>query len=92
MELVDPVEVLGLAEQQQVRVPARADQREGPQQMAVGEVLAGSRELALVRGALLGVEPAPGGIHLQERVFHEVPAGHRGFDDRRTRNPVGGAG
>ena len=52
MELVDAVEVLGLGDQQQLGVAARADQREGLQQVAVGEVLAGGQELALVLRAL----------------------------------------
>ena len=53
VELVDPLEVLGLGDQQQLGVAARADEREGLQQVAVGEVLAGRHELALVLLALL---------------------------------------
>ena len=52
MELVDALEVLGLGEQQQLGVAARADQREALQQVPVGEVLAGGDELALVLLAL----------------------------------------
>ena len=52
MELVDPLEVLGLGEQHQLGVAAGADQREALQQMSVGEVLAGGHELELVLFAL----------------------------------------
>ena len=48
MELVDAIEVLGLGDQQQLGVAARADEREALQQVPVGEVLARGRELALV--------------------------------------------
>jgi hypothetical protein len=54
VELVDAVEVLGLGDQQQLGVAARAEEREGLQQVPVGEVLAGGQELALVLCALLG--------------------------------------
>jgi hypothetical protein len=67
MELVDALEVLRLAEQHQVGVTAGPDEAERPQQVAVGEVLAGRRELALVLRALLGIQAPPGGIDLQER-------------------------
>ena len=64
MELVDAVEVLGLREQHQVGVAARADEAERPQQVVLGEVLAGGGELALVGRALVAVEPPPGGVEL----------------------------
>ena len=51
VELVDAVEVLGLGDEQQLGVAARADERERLQQVAVREVLAGGEELALVLGA-----------------------------------------
>jgi hypothetical protein len=51
VQLVDAVEVLGLGEKQQLGVAARADQREGLQQVPLGEVLAGGEELELVLGA-----------------------------------------
>ena len=76
MELVDPLEILGLAENHQVRVAPGPDQREGSQQVAVGEVGARGDELALVRRAPLLVEPPPGGIYLQEGVFHVVAGRH----------------
>src|ERR1039458_1844540 len=76
VQLVDAIEVLRLGDQQQLRVAARTYQREGLQQMAVGEVLAGGVELALVLRALLVIEPAPGGVELQERVLDEVPRAH----------------
>ena len=73
VELVDPLEVLGLAEDHQVGVAAGPDERERAQQVAVGEVLAGRDELALVGGAALVVEPPPGGIDLQKGVLDEAP-------------------
>ena len=76
MELVDALEVLGLGDQQQLGVAARADEREGLQQVAVGEVLAGRHELALVALALLGGQPPPRRIDLQERVLDEVARAH----------------
>ena len=77
MQLVDPVEVLRLGDQQQLGVAARAHERERLQQVPVGEVLAGGVELALVLRALLVREPSPGGVELQERVLDEVPRAHR---------------
>ncbi len=53
MQLVDAVEVLRLGDEQQLGVAARADQREGLQQVALGEVFAGGEELELVLGALV---------------------------------------
>ena len=76
MELVDALEVLGLGEDHHVRVAARADQREGAQQMVLAEVLAGGDELALVLVALLVGQAPPGGIDLQERVLDEVTSRH----------------
>ena len=76
MELVDPLQVLGLAEQQQVSVAAGADEREGSEQVAVGEILAGGGEFALVCGAPFVVEPAPGRIDLQKGVFDELAGRH----------------
>ena len=76
MELVDAVEVLGLRDQQQLGVPARAHEREALQQMPVGEVLARGRELALVLRAALGLEPPPRRVELQERVLDEVACAH----------------
>ena len=86
MELVDPLEVLGLAEQHQIRVAAGPHERERPQQVPVGEVLAGGDELALVRGAPLVVEPAPGRIDLQEGVLDEMPYRHQSIDDTDARS------
>jgi hypothetical protein len=80
VELVNPLEVLGLAEQHHLGVAARADQGERTQQVPVGEVLAGGDELALVLRALLVLEPPPGRIHLQEGVLDEVPDRHRRHD------------
>ena len=91
MELVNPLQVLGLAEQHQVGIAARAHQREGPQQVTVGEILAGCGEFPLVGGAAIVVQPAPGRVHLQERVLDEVPDGHaRAMIGHR--NPVAGPG
>ena len=60
-----------------VDVAAGPDQREALQQMIGTEVLAGGDELGLVGGTLLGVEPAPRRIHLEEGVLDEVPLGCR---------------
>src|SRR5437016_6582699 len=76
VELVDALEVLRLRDQQQICVAARADQREGLQQMPVREVLARCQQLALVLLALCPIEPAPGGVELQERVLDEVARAH----------------
>ena len=84
MELVDALQVRRLREQHQVGVAARADGRERAQQALGGEVLAGGQELALVLGALLVGQPAPGRIHLQEGVFDEMALGH-GPKDREGR-------
>ena len=84
MELVDALEVLGLGDQQQLGVAARADEREALQQVPVGEVLAGGDELALVLLAPLAVQPPPGRVDLQERVLDEMPAAH-GVDYRIRR-------
>ena len=67
-----PLQVLRLAEQHQVGVAAGADQREGPQQMAVGEIGARGHELPLVGGALLVLETPPGRVNLQKGVFDEM--------------------
>jgi hypothetical protein len=90
MELVDAIEVLGLAEQHQVRVAPGPDEGEGPQQVAVGEVLAGDEELALAGRALLVREAPPGGIDLQKRVLDEVTYGHRIPIIRRPHGLPGG--
>ena len=45
--------------------------------MPVGEVLARRHQLALVLRSLLVLEPAPGGVELQERVLDEVARAHR---------------
>ena len=76
MELVDPLEVLGLGEDHHVGVAAGADQREGAQQMILAEVLTGGDELALVLLALGVREPAPGGVDVQERVLDEMARRH----------------
>ena len=73
---MDALEVRRLGEQHQVGVAAGADGRERPQQALGGEVLAGGEELALVGGALVVGEPAPGRIDLEERVLDEVALGH----------------
>ena len=78
---MDPLEVLGLAEQHQVRVAAGADEREGAQQVAVGEVLAGGDELTLVLRTALGVEPAPRRVDLQEGVLDEMARRASSLDD-----------
>ena len=44
--------------------------------MPVGKVLARGHQLALVLLALLGSEPPPGGVDLQERVLDEVTCAH----------------
>ena len=72
-------------QQQHVGVAARADERERTQQMAVGEVLAGGDELALVGGAPFVVEPPPGGVDLEEGVLDEVADGHENVHDRRPK-------
>ena len=84
MELVEPLEVLRLAEQHQVGVPAGAHQREGPQQMAVGEIGARGDELPLVGGALLVIEAPPGRVDLQKGVFDEMTCGHERLIIRRV--------
>jgi hypothetical protein len=56
--------------------PRGADQAERPQEVVLAEVLAGGGELALVVGALLGVQTPPGRVELEERVLHEMPAAH----------------
>ncbi len=76
VELVDAVEVLGLGEQHQLGVAARADERERLQQVPVGEVLAGGHQLALVLRATLGVQPPPRRVDLEERVLDEVTSAH----------------
>ena len=78
VQLVDPLEVLGLGDEQHVGVPAGADGRERLQEMVLAEVLAGGEHLALVRRAFLRVEAPPGGVDLQERVLDEVPVRHSG--------------
>ena len=82
MELVDAVEVLGLGDEHQVGVAARADEaRSACSRWSAREVLAGGEELALVRRALGGVQPAPGGVDLQEGVLDEVTLRHVTDDD-----------
>ena len=81
MELVDPLQVLGLAEQHHVRVAARSHEREGAEQVAVGEIVARGDEFALVLGAAFVVEPSPCRIDLQERVLDEMADRHRQLDD-----------
>jgi hypothetical protein len=76
VELVDALQVGGLREQHQVGVAARPDERERAQQPLGREVLAGGRELALVARAIVGLQPPPGGIDLQERVLDELSLGH----------------
>jgi hypothetical protein len=76
VKLVNPIQILGLTEQQQVGIATRADERERAQQMAVGEILAGSDEFPLVTGSLLGIKPSPCRIDLQEGVLNEMPSGH----------------
>ena len=76
VELVDALEVLRLREQHEVRVAARADRREGAQQVPVREVRARGRELALVGEALGPVQAPPGGVELQEGVLHEMTRRH----------------
>ena len=88
VELVDAVEVLGLGEQHQLGVAARADERERLQQVPVGEVLARGHQLALVLRAALGVQPPPGRVDLQERVLDEVTSAHAA--DYRSRRPPAG--
>ncbi len=77
MQLVDTLQVLGLGDQQQLGVAARAHQRERLQQVPVGEVLARRQQLALVLLALLWLQAPPRRIQLQKRVLDEVPLGHR---------------
>ena len=55
------------------------------QQVAVGEVLAGGHQLALVLGAALGVQAPPGGVDLQERVLDEVTGAHAAGLSQQTR-------
>jgi hypothetical protein len=76
VELVDPLQVRRLREEQQVGVPARADQGECAQQTLRREVLARRHHLALVPRPLIGIEAPPGGIDLEKRVFHELPLRH----------------
>ena len=76
MELVDAVEVLGLGDQQQLGVAARPDEREGLQEMAVGEVVARRHELELVLRARLVIAAPPRRVELQERVLDEVARAH----------------
>ena len=76
VELVDALEVLGLRQQHQLGVPTRAHEREGLQQVPLGEVLARGHQLALVQAALLGVEAAPRGVERDERVLDEVARAH----------------
>ena len=85
VKLVDPLEVLRLAEQHQVGVPAGSDKREGPQQVAVGEVFTGCDELPLVRRAAVVLEPAPSRIDLQKRVLDEMANGHYRSDSNGCR-------
>ena len=87
MKLVDAIEVLRLGDQQQLRVPAGAHEREGLQQVPVGEVLARGQELALVLRALLGVQAPPRGVELQEGVLDEVALGH--LTHRLQAHPTG---
>ena len=75
---MDAIEVLGLGHEHEIGVAAGADQAERLQQMIGREVLARGEELALVAGAHIGVEPAPGGVELQERVLDEAAVGHVG--------------
>ena len=75
---MDAIEVLGLGDQQQLGVAARADQRERLQQVPVGEVLTGCQELALVLAAALRIEPTPRGVELQERVLDEMTLAQSG--------------
>jgi hypothetical protein len=49
--------------------------------VAVGEVLAGGDEFALVLGSALVFEPPPSRIDLQEGVFDEMPYRHQSTDD-----------
>ena len=90
MELVDPLEVLGLAQQHQVSVPARPNEREGAEQVTVGEVLAGGDEFALVLGAAFLVQPAPGRVDFQEGVFDEMSYRHEPELMIRTPAPLNG--
>jgi hypothetical protein len=76
VELVDTIEVLRLREHHEVGVAARADRREGPQQVPIGEVRAGRGELPLAGFAHAGVQAAPSGIDLQEGVLDEMTLRH----------------
>ena len=62
--------------QHQIGVPARPDQRVGAEEVIVGEVVAGGRELALVAGSLVRVEAPPCRVQAQESELDEVPLGH----------------
>jgi hypothetical protein len=84
VEFVDPLEVLGLTQQHQVGIAARADERERSKQVSVGEILTRRDELALVSGAAILVEPAPGGIDVEERVFDEMAYRNGDTDDTRA--------
>jgi hypothetical protein len=76
VELVDRLESRRRDAHHQVGVAARAHERVGAQEVVVGEVVAGGRELALVAGPLAGLQAAPGGVQLEERELDEMPAGH----------------
>ena len=88
MKLVDPLKILGLTEQQHVRVAAGSDEREGTQQMTIGEILTRSEKLALIRGPLVVVEPAPRGVDLKECELHEMTCGHGNHDRRAAQGPL----
>ena len=88
MKLVDPLKILGLTEEQYVRVAAGSDEREGTQQMTVGEILTRSEKLAFIRGPLLVVEPAPRGVDLEECELHEMTCGHANYDRRAAKAPL----
>ena len=62
----------GPAQQHQIRVAARADERKGAEEAVGREVVAGRHELALVPRALVCGQAPPGRVDLQERELDEV--------------------
>ena len=76
VELVDRVERGGLGEEHEVGVAARAHERERPQEVVGGEVLARRQDLLLVGRPLPRVQAAPGRVDLEERVLDELSAWH----------------
>ena len=72
VEVVDVREPGAGGPEHEVGVAARADEREGAQEAVGGEVLAGGRELVLVRLPLRGGQAPPGRVDLQERELDEV--------------------